>query len=801
MRHRSILHHLKFLVTLGFILTAGILVGGAYYINQSGISDQWRDRIAMELENLGVIADFDSLRLEITKGIVAKGVRIYADKKREDILAKLEHLVIDVDKTKLMRGKIRVNNIALKDADITLPIDSNDPNGKLIRINQLEGEMYLPDKKTIEARDLEGFLSGIHITMDARIWSENDDQHGDSKRFNETRRNRLQFMSKIIGELDRWQWPVDNPPRIKLYVEANTDNLETARIDFIIKAPEIQKNGTSLYDVELSGDYNNNTITLDQIEMRDSSGILESKASYHPATKALKFEARSSLHLQALCRQLLGINLANQLTFSTPPHISCTGTVNLSTTEKPQTMIAGQVSVSDFSFLGSRFLQLDSDFSSHNKDLFLTRLRAIHKKGQLTGRILLKDETIQYEADSTLPASAYKPFLEGSGIGNTLDKVTFQPDSKIHIKAQGTMNRNRLTQWEAKGYAAINKFTYRNTDINRLSGNYSLSELHSHFNDIEADFNYQNYTLKKSYEGPSSASISASSIHLNRDDNKITLNNINGTAWPAPIVRLFTPKVAEHIEKYRFHRPPNLIANGSFGLRGNKDATNFSINVNNPGSMHYTFIGEPLKLSRLQSNVQILGDRVNVNNLSFNTFDGACSGNIRVYTSHPEKSGYAGDLQFRRLHLKEIGDLYQFDNAERGLLTGRIDFEGNGNLTEKFNAQGSLALEKGNLFSVPMLGPISNLIGGVLKDKNPTQESAKDASCTYIIKNGVIFSNDFLATTRSLKFTGEGQIDLNEKEINLLVRMNARGLFGVLAMPLRPFIGLFQFNGTGPISE
>ena len=95
--------------------------------------------------------------------------------------------------------------------------------------------------------------------------------------------------------------------------------------------------------------------------------------------------------------------------------------------------------------------------------------------------------------------------------------------------------------------------------------------------------------------------------------------------------------------------------------------------------MHYDFINEPLTLSRLQANVRILGDRVDVSSLSFYTFEGACSGNIRAYTSNPEKSGYSGDLQFRRLHLKEIGELYAFNNAERGLLTGRIDFSGEGN--------------------------------------------------------------------------------------------------------------------------
>ncbi|MEK6193143.1 MAG: AsmA-like C-terminal region-containing protein, partial [Deltaproteobacteria bacterium] len=139
--------------------------------------------------------------------------------------------------------------------------------------------------------------------------------------------------------------------------------------------------------------------------------------------------------------------------------------------------------------------------------------------------------------------------------------------------------------------------------------------------------------------------------------------------------------------------------------------------------------------------------------------------------------------------------------AERGLLTGRIDFNGENNNMRKFNGKGSLALEKGNLFSVPLLGPISPLVGTVLGKRNPTEEKAKDASCAYVIKGGIMYSNDFLATTRSLKFTGDGNIDLQKKEIDILVRMNARGLFGFFSLPLRPFMGLFQFKGTGSITD
>ena len=237
MRHRSIFHHLKFLVVLCLGLTAGVLIGGVYYINQSGINDQWRERIAIELENLGVIADFESLRFEITKGLVAKGVRIYADEKREDVIAKLEHLVIDVDKTKLMRGKIRVNNIALKQADIALPVDPGNPKGKLITINDLQGEMYLPDKNTVEAREIKGLLAGVHITVDARLWSETANQDSTTPDLKKKRTDRLKFISKILEELEQWQWPIDTPPNIKLYIEANTDKPETARLDFIVQSP------------------------------------------------------------------------------------------------------------------------------------------------------------------------------------------------------------------------------------------------------------------------------------------------------------------------------------------------------------------------------------------------------------------------------------------------------------------------------------------------------------------------------------------------------------------------------------
>lgn len=798
---RRILHHLRFTFMLCMGLLIGTVVGGIYYLNQSGLNDEWRGKIAYELEKLGVVSDFESLSFDPTRGLIARGVRVYATDEREDVVARLEHLVIDVDKTKLMRGKVRVNKVSLKKADISLPIDPDDPDGPRVTINKLRGNIYLPDKRNIEARDVSGSIAGIKVNLDARIWSEHAGLRKQPKPLKDVRVARIKLIARIIQEIHQWHWPEGSPPELDLYLEGNVDNPDSSRLDFTLTASELERTGVILRDIEIKGDYKNRMITLDRIAVSDNSGKISARAAYHTTQRKGRFEANSTLHVQKLARQLFNVDILQQITFSTPPTISCTGELHFDTNFKPDVLISGTATIDDFSCLGSRFKRLITDFSSHGRDTFLTGLHVTHSEGELKGRILLKNNTIRYEADSTLPVSAYTPFLYGSPIEQTLKRAKFTQATKVYITAEGTMNRDDLTQWAAKGHASFTNFSFRGTDMYSLSGDYEMSQLHSRFTNVNANFDYSNYILRQKHGGPKSARMHVDSITVDAAKHLTRITRLKGTAWPAPVVRLFAPDVASHIEEYRFHRPPNLSASGTFDHRSSGKQTYFTIYLNKPGSMNYDFLGKPLTLRRLRARVRIRGDRVDVNNLSFQTFQGSCSGNIRIYTSAPRRNRYSGEMQWRRLHLKDIGKLYKFDNAERGLLTGRIDFSGQNDNIGKLNGKGNISLEEGNLFSVPILGPLTPVIGAVLGKRNPTREHAKHASSSFNLRNGVIYSNDFLATTRSLKFTGEGNINLNKKQIDILMRMNARGLFGMLTFPLQPIMkGLFQFKGTGAIS-
>ena len=148
---------------------------------------------------------------------------------------------------------------------------------------------------------------------------------------------------------------------------------------------------------------------------------------------------------------------------------------------------------------------------------------------------------------------------------------------------------------------------------------------------------------------------------------------------------------------------------------------------------------------------------------------------------------YQGELQWDRISFPELSKVYRFDEVEEGTLNGRINFSGGGGEIRNFNARGALGLRQGNLASLPVLGPLSPLMAGILGDKRMGYERAKDASASFIVKKGVWQSNDIVAESASIVLTGDGRIDLGNNKMDMTIRVNARGL-----LASSPFTHPFQ---------
>jgi hypothetical protein len=186
-----------------------------------------------------------------------------------------------------------------------------------------------------------------------------------------------------------------------------------------------------------------------------------------------------------------------------------------------------------------------------------------------------------------------------------------------------------------------------------------------------------------------------------------------------------------------------------------------------------------------------------IQNLKTDAFDGPVLADFEFNG----KGRLHGEASWTKLSIPALTSAYGFQIKGGGAVTGRLEFDITDGKVETMNGNGLFALEGTELFSVPMFGPLSSVISGVLSDRRAGFERAKDAFCTFRIEEGVLETHDFQTATNSLTFLGEGRVDLKKRELDMIMRMNAKGLLGIITLPLRPFYGMFQFRGTGPLKD
>jgi hypothetical protein len=309
-------------------------------------------------------------------------------------------------------------------------------------------------------------------------------------------------------------------------------------------------------------------------------------------------------------------------------------------------------------------------------------------------------------------------------------------------------------------------------------------------------FNYQDYDLRKDFKGPREGVVDIGRIRYVSQRKEVDVEDVEGEIWAAPLVRLFAPKIADTLEVYRFHKPPLLKGSGTVDVTP-RGRTSLDVSFNSTAAADYRFLGENLTLNTPSGMVAIRGPQVKVSDLKMSTFDGP----VAAAFDFSGKGALAGEVSWTQLSLTPLTSTYGFQMKGGGTCTGRIEFSMMDNNVATMNGEGLLALEKTELFSVPIFGPLSNVISTVVNDRRAGHERAKNAFCTFRIKDGILRSNDFHTATNSLTFAGDGEVDMGKHTLDMTMRMNARGLLGLITLPLRPFYGMFQFRGTGPLKE
>lgn len=789
------LHLTRNLRSLAFLLTvvaAIAAVFGLWWANHTGLPEPWRATIEREVGKQGAFIKIGSLSYVPLKGVVATDVRVFSEPEHLREISRLEAVVLDFDKTKLARGVIHLNKIELNHARMVLPVDPKNPQSDTLDVSDASGTLFMPGERRLEIRDARGKIAGIEVSLNARLIGYQDD--GSKPPDDSNMGKRRELLARVINELEKWSFDEARPPVINVTIEGDVNVRSSITAKLSLQVRDMEKNGRRLDEVSAEADMSGDILTVTSLRATDSRGVFRGHIDYNLEAREGRFDVFSSLEGPPLLTAWLGLPALRDMQIRGNQTLSAEGEFQLNEFNAPQIQMTGHARCESVKFRGMPFDAVELAFSWRENRIYLRDLHLIRPDGKAEGKAMIEWPLVRLELHSTLPVPVYRPFFVGQPLGKVLSDFSEREGAAVDVFLEGGFDLTNRFAWAYTGSGNVKNLDYKGVPVNSAGCKFSLNHHELDFHDGTVVFNYSKYALHKTFNGAAEGTAKVGRIRYDAPNKIVEVEDVRGTMWAAPMVRFFAPKVADSLEQYRFHQPPEMKASGVVDVTPQgRTALNVSFSSEHPAD--YVFLGANLTLGSPSGQVGIQGERVTISNLKLEAFDGPVAGDIDYLGG----GKLAGELNWTQLSIPDLTSAYGFQMKGGGSVTGRINFALVDSKVETMSGTGLLALENAELFSVPMFGPLTPLVGGVLNDENAGVQRAKDAFCTFEIENGVLTTKDFQTSTNSLNFAGSGSVDMKEQTLDMTMRMNARGLLGILTRPLRPFSGLFQFRGTGPL--
>ncbi|MCP5531635.1 MAG: hypothetical protein H7A49_02870 [Akkermansiaceae bacterium] len=790
------LHLSRNLRSLMFLLAAaGIaaLVATLWWANRTGLPDSWREKIETAISKQGAHVTIGSLRYIPLRGVVASEIRVFSDEEHEREISRLESVVFDFDYTKLSRGDLRITRLEFRNAGVTMPVDPDDPSAGEFRAEGVRGTLLMPGDRRFELRDARGNIAGIDIRLAARLIGFRPGGSRPPEDPNSGRRREV--LSRILHEIGRWDFDPEQPPRLDVFLEGDVNERSSLRATANFSARGVGKNQHLLDEVGARAEMTGEVLTVTSLRAIDPSGKLEGRLDFDTDARHGRFDLNSTLEIPRLLKAWLDVPPPPEVVIGGRQELSAQGEFRLPADEAPVVHATGRARCESLLFRGVRFDEISSSFSFREGDVFLRDIRIRRPDGQAIGKALIQGPIVRLALSTSLPGRTYLPFFRGQPLEIVINDFSDRIGATYQVEIEGGFDMTDRYSWAYTGRGRVENVSYKGVPVNSAECRFSVNHHELDFFDGTVDFDYRNYPLRAAYDGPVSAVTKVGRIRYNGAEKWVEVEKVEGAVWPAPLVRFFASEVADNLEIYRFRRPPRLTGNGVVDVTP-RGRTSLDVGFSCEGGADYKFLGETITAMAPRGHVALRGDRVLVEPLEFQSFDGDVSARFER-----QKKTLGGEVQWTKVSLKSLSSTYGFQIKGGGEATGRMEFRMKDDDVGTLDGSGLLGLEKAELFSVPMFGPLTKLIGTVLNDRRGGYERAKSAFLHFQIDDGVMSTRDFRTQTKSLSFAGDGQVDFEDLTFEMTMRMNARGLLGLITLPLRPFYGMFQFKGTGSIKN
>src|SRR5438094_1845397 len=227
------------ILTRLLILVAILIFGSSgWYLAKRGFGRQWRYRVVEELHKRGVEASVGRLTLNPFRGLVAKNVRIFDYKNRENTLALISEVSLDINYAALIHHQSFLNAIDVRDAQITLPLKRAEGKSDKVQLDKFRAHVYFPPEQ-IYVSQAEGILCGIRISATGHLIKRENYKPSPPIPEEEWQR-RLSIAQRVVNELEKFDFPA-TPPSLQIKFSGDFAEIENARLEETLRGDRFHR--------------------------------------------------------------------------------------------------------------------------------------------------------------------------------------------------------------------------------------------------------------------------------------------------------------------------------------------------------------------------------------------------------------------------------------------------------------------------------------------------------------------------------------------------------------------------------
>ena len=770
MSWRILTHHtLKTLLRVAQVFFLFVVPGALIILHFSGLPRALHPLLLDAAARAGLAVQFERMRLSPIEGLVLDKVRLRSETLPDKPEVAVDRAAVSLDWRQLMGGQVELTSLDLRGAQLFLPLSGSKGVARILRLTKARARLILSDR--VVSVPLARFnLQGINVVASGQVALDGPAGEGAPLVVPQE----LARILEIIEALDFGK----NPPELQIDFTARAgqpDSLQLPRIRLL--AAEATYGAARLCDIRLDAAYADRVLSVQRLAARETKGgSFDLSGQWNMASGRARADWSFALDPAPWLAEWRPGGSWGELSFATPPTVQGHLEVEPGTPRRVQ--VLGTAVAGGFSFRGVKFDSLAGGFAWRDGHLYISDAVVGLGGGEIRSDFMLRPGDVRLRVDcraDPLPLAALLNERDRQGVAKLNLKLTDRPS--VRFEARGP--ELDIAQLSATRKMELGRTSIHDSPMENASADLSFAD---------RALTLSNIRVKR----PEGSGSGAFTYDFKR--RQVRLEGIRSTMNVFNVLQWADPKIAPETKPYRFKSPPEVTVSGLVGLE-DPTQTRLWAKFTAPGGLDYDLLDRTLNFGATSGSLEFTSRKIKVDVPSARLFGGSAQIAAEISTGQPGVPQRV-DVELNSVDFETLTRLYFDYQGSKGSVSGRYKFSFVPGSPKLMKGQGSLLVENGEVFAIPVLGPLSAVLGSIVPGTG--YQTARRATCDFRVADGEIGTDNLDVIGQGFSMIGQGSLFYLRDAMDFTVRINAQGVPGLLLYPVSK---LLEYVSDGKLSD